>query len=54
MQAIKREYLELADKLHKLAPADPKGMPWVQRREEIRAILKAAGEDIPRYREVRV
>jgi len=54
MEELKREYLQLADKLHKLPPADPKGMPWVQRREEIRGLLKAAGEDVPRYKEVRV
>lgn len=54
MESLKREYLELADKLHKLPPADPKGMPWVQRREEIAATLKASGEPLPRYHEVRV
>lgn len=54
MESLKREYLELADKLHKLPPADLKGLPWVQRREEIAATLKAAGEPLPRYHEVRV
>lgn len=54
MESLKREYLELAEKLHKLPPADLKGLPWVQRREEIRAALKAAGETIPRLYEVRV
>lgn len=53
-ESLKQEYLKLAEKLHKLPPADLKGLPWVQRRKEIRGLLEAAGEPLPRLHEVRV
>ena len=54
MESLKQEYLRLAEKLHKLTPADLKGLPWVQRRKQIRGLLEAAGEPLPRLHEVRV
>lgn len=54
MESLKQEYLRLAEKLHKLPPADPMGIPWVYRRKQIQAVLTSAGEQLPRLHEVRV
>jgi hypothetical protein len=54
MEQYKREYLELGQKLNKLPAGDLRGLPWVQRRQELQAIFKAAGILPPTRHEVRV
>lgn len=47
LDELKTEYVELAWKLDKLPPADRRGLPWVERREELRSIFKARGVKPP-------
>jgi len=44
---LKTEYVDLAWELDRLPPADLRGLPAVERREELRAIFKACGVKPP-------
>lgn len=44
---LKTEYVDLAWQLYWLPPADLRGLPAVERREELRAIFQAYGVKPP-------